>query len=434
MSRISLLFLAVSLAYGVAAAPAFAVNQAQRESFKLEPDSIVKVDVAELDTVAVRPAPQVWAPDSAWLAWCADEVCLSTDSLVWYAGTTSGEIGRNLDTAAVFRALASLDRNSPLALEPRGAVLDRVIFFLKHRPVFLGRMLGRSQHYFPLFEEQLDAHNLPLELKYLPILESGLNPTARSPVGATGLWQFMFRTGQSMGLLVNSWVDERRDPHRSTAAACRYLAKLHGMYDDWPLALAAYNAGPGNVNKAMRRSGGRTFWEIRRFLPRETQKYVPSFIALNYVMEHPQDCGLVPTNPWPSWPVMDTIVVKRNLRFEQIAVALGVSEDMVERYNPMYRKRIVPGAVEGGWPVCLPVESIPQFLAMWPEMLDIEPYKTPEVSFEPEVISYRVKSGDVLGTIARRHGVSVRDLRSWNNLRGDVIRVGQRLYIHADPR
>ena len=378
---------------------------------------------------------ETWAPDSAWLAWCAEDICLSTDSLLWYAGKPSKEIGRDLDTAAVFRALASLDHASPIALQPHGAVLERIAFFLKHRPIFLGRMLGRAPHYFPLFEQTLDRHNLPLELKYLPILESGLNPVARSHAGATGLWQFMFTTGRGMGLLVNSWVDERKDPERATDAACRYLSKLHRIYDgDWLLALAAYNAGPGNVNKAMRRSGGETFWEIRHFLPRETQKYIPSFIALNYVIEHPQDCGLVPSNPWPAWPLMDTVVVKRDLRFDQIAEALGVSESMVERYNPMYRKQIIPGSVEGGWSVQLPAESIPLFLEKYPEMLEIAPEKTPDITFEPSAIVYRVKSGDVLGTIARRHGVSVRNLRSWNSLRSDVIRVGQRLYIHADPR
>jgi membrane-bound lytic murein transglycosylase D len=381
------------------------------------------------------PVVETWSPDSAWLAWCAEDHCLSTDSLLWYAGTSSKDIGRNLDTLAVFRALASLDRASPMALEPNREVLDRVAFFLKYRPVFLGRMLGRTPHYFPLFEQTLDRHNLPLELKFLPILESGLNPVARSRAGATGLWQFMFNTGRGMDLLINSWVDERRDPERATDAACRYLGKLNRMYDgDWLLALAAYNAGPGNVNKAMRRSGGKTFWEIRHLLPRETQKYIPSFIALNYVMEHPQDCGLVPSNPWPSWPMMDTVMVMRDLRFDQIAEALGVSEEIVERYNPMYRKQIVPGSVEGGWPVQLPAESIPLFLANYPEMLEIESYKTPEVSFEPAMVVYRVKSGDVLGTIAGRHGVSVRNLRSWNGLRSDVIQVGQRLYIHADPR
>lgn len=166
-------------------------------------------------------------------------------------------------------------------LAPHSAVLDRISFMMRRRPIFLGRMMGRAPQYFPLFEEALDRHGLPLELKYVPVLESGLNPLARSGAGATGLWQFMYNTGRRQDLEINSWVDERRDPVAATDAACRFLKRLHEIYDgDWHLALAAYNAGPGNVNKAIRRAGSRDFWKVRRFLPRETAKYVPSIVAL----------------------------------------------------------------------------------------------------------------------------------------------------------
>ena len=373
--------------------------------------------------------------DSLWWAWCAEAHCVSTDSAIWYAGTDSKALASNLDTAAILRDLADLDRRSAMDLAPHGAVLDRISFMMRRRPIFLGRMMGRASRYFPLFEAALDRHDLPLELKYLPVLESGLNPLARSGAGATGLWQFMYTTARSQDLEINSWVDERRDPVAATEAACRFLKRLHEIYDgDWHLALAAYNAGPGNVNKAIRRSGSRDFWTVRRFLPRETAKYVPSIIALAYLFAHPVEAGLVPSDPMIPAFGLDTVMVQRNVRFDQVAQVTGRSVAELAQLNPQYRKEVVPGAIGGGWPLVLPVEAVGPFIERMPEALAWEPHRTPEVKFEPEVTVYRVRNGDVLGTIARRHGVSVRDLRQWNGLRGDMIRVGQKLYIHADPR
>lgn len=373
--------------------------------------------------------------DSLWLEWCSEGYCFSSDSAVWYAGTSSEELGRNLDTAFIVQALLDLDGRTPLDLAPHGAVLDRISFMMRHRPRFLGRMMGRAAHYFPLFEEALDRHDLPLELRVLPVLESGLNPLARSSAGATGLWQFMYATARAQDLEINSWVDERRDPVAATEAACRFLSRLNGMYDgDWHLALAAYNAGPGNVNKAIRRSGSRDFWEVRRYLPRETARYVPSIIALIYLFEHPVESGLVPSEPLVPRFELDTLLIRRNVRFDQLARAMGRPVEEVAQLNPQYRKEVVPGAVDGGWPLVLPARCVGPFLDSLSMALEWEPERTPEVKFEPEVLVYKVRSGDVLGTIARKHGVSVRDLRTWNGLRGDMIRVGQKLYIHADPR
>jgi len=373
--------------------------------------------------------------DSLWWEWCMEAHCVSTDSAVWYMGTPSKEIGRSLDTAFIVRSLTQLDLRSDLDLFPHAAVLDRISFMLRHRPIFLGRMMGRTDRYFPLFEEALDRHDLPFELKYLPVLESGLNPLARSGAGATGLWQFMYGTARHQDLEINSWVDERRDPRASTEAACRFLKRLHKMYKgDWHLALAAYNAGPGNVNKAIRRSGSRDFWKVRRFLPRETAKYVPSLIALVYLFSHPVESGLVPIEPMVPAFALDTIMVHQNLRFDQIAHVTGRPAEEIAQLNPQYRKEVVPGALGGGWPLTLPQEVVGLMIDSLPRALAWEPHLTPEVSFEPEVTVYRVRNGDVLGTIAQRHGVSVRELREWNGLRGDMIRVGQKLYIHADPR
>ena len=393
------------------------------------------VDTAAEPLAEALDSAWIHRTDSLWWAWCAEAHCVSTDSAIWYAGTDSKALASNLDTAAILRDLADLDRRSAMDLAPHGAVLDRISFMMRRRPIFLGRMMGRAPRYFPLFEAALDRHDLPLELKYLPVLESGLNPLARSGAGATGLWQFMYNTARSQDLEINSWVDERRDPVAATEAACRFLKRLHEIYDgDWHLALAAYNAGPGNVNKAIRRSGSRDFWTVRRFLPRETAKYVPSIIALAYLFAHPVEAGLVPSDPMIPAFGLDTVMVQRNVRFDQVAQVTGRSVAELAQLNPQYRKEVVPGAIGGGWPLVLPVEAVGPFIERMPEALAWEPHRTPEVKFEPEVTVYRVRNGDVLGTIARRHGVSVRDLRQWNGLRGDMIRVGQKLYIHADPR
>jgi len=403
--------------------PALEVFEEATEAMPItEPDSVQALNV-------------LVNADSMWLAWCAEAHCMSTDSAIWYAGTTSQELGRALDTAQIVLALSDLDRRTPLDLYPRAEVLNRVAFMLKHRPRFLGKMMGRSPQYFPIFEAALDRYNLPLELKYLPVLESGLNPLARSGAGATGLWQFMYNTGVHQGLEVNSWVDQRRDPIAATDAACRFLLRLNQMYDgDWHLALAAYNAGPGNVNKAIRRAGSRDFWKVKRFLPRETAKYVPSLIALVYLFSHPVEAGLVPSVKVCPASMLDTVLVQRNVRFDQVAKATGRPVSEIAQLNPQYRKEVIPGAVGGGWPVVLPREAIGLFMDSLPAALNWEPQKTPEVTFEPEVVVYRIRSGDVLGSIANRHGVSVRELKQWNGLRSDAIRAGQKLYIHADPR
>ena len=402
------------------------------DSVRVESDRVSEQRGEYLDSAAMSFAQRV---DSLWLAWCKEAHCASIDSAVWFAGTSSKQLAKSLDTVAVVRDLADLDRRTSFDLAPHGAVLDRIAFMMRSRPVFLGKMMGRAPRYFPMFEEALDRHGLPLELKYLPVLESGLNPLARSNAGATGLWQFMYPTARRHELEINSWVDERKDPAASTEAACLFLKRLFKIYDgDWHLALAAYNAGSGNVNKAIRRAGSRDFWRVRRFLPRETAKYVPSIIALAYLFAHPVEAGLIPSETAVPAFALDTIMVYRNVRFDQVAKATGRSVEEVAQLNPQYRKEVVPGAIGGGWPIVLPVESVGPFLEGMPEALLWEPHRTPEVRFEPEVIAYRVRNGDVLGTIARKHGVSVRELKKWNGLSGDMIRAGQKLYIHADPR
>ena len=243
----------------------------------------------------------------------------------------------------------------------------------------------------------------------------------------------MYYTAKAEGLRIDGYVDERKDPLLATEAACRHLRRLYGMYGDWYFALAAYNAGPGNVNKAIRRSGGKdNYWEVRPFLPKETRDYVPNFIAVVYLMEYHADHGIFPQKTLPGAMSIDTLMVEGPLRFDQMAAVTDLTEAEIAVLNPMYRLKIVPGPGEK-MAVRWPVEGVAQFLDGEESMRAFKPDLTPNIRYEPEPVVYRVKTGDVLGTIAIRHGVKISQLKAWNDLKNTTIRVGQRLVIHADP-
>ena len=372
--------------------------------------------------------------ESAWLEWCQATACASNDTALWnIRDFVKGETPL-LDTATIQTRMHVLDAASPMDLSWNPIAHSRIAFYAAKRPIHLGRMLGRAPLYFPLFEEALDRHDLPLELKYLAVVESGLNPKARSHAGARGLWQFMYATARGQGLRIDSYIDERRDPVRSSEAACVFLKKLYNQYGDWYLALAAYNAGPGNVNKAIRRSGGKkNFWEIRYFLPRETRNYVPAFMAVVYLMEYHAEHNIFPAELFTPYAALDTVEVNTVLRFDQIAAHLNMDVESLSQLNPMFRLDIIPGPPEK-WPLVLPQNLIPSFLAYQEDMILHEPERTPKIVFVPEPVVYRVKSGDVLGGIASNYGVSLKQIKEWNGLKGTMIRVGQKLKIHANPR
>ena len=369
-----------------------------------------------------------------WLEWLSTHHCVSSDTLLLNIRDFAEDEVPQLDTAELKRRMAVLSAASPLDLGWNPIVHSRVRFYASKRRKHLGTMLGRAPAYFPIFEQALDRHDLPMELKYLPVVESGLNPTARSHAGARGLWQFMYATAKYQGLRIASYIDERRDPHRSSEAACVFLSKLYKTYGDWYLALAAYNAGPGNVNRAIRRSGGkRNFWEIRFYLPRETRNYVPAFMAVVYLMEYHAEHNIYPIDIRPPHAFVDTVMVNEVLRFDQIAQAVGIKQSDVAHLNPMYRLDVIPATVEH-WPLVLPSSKIPAFLALQDSVSNFKPELTPDIVFVPEPVTYRVKSGDVLGKIADRYGVSVRQLCEWNDLSGSMIKIGQKLLIHANPK
>jgi membrane-bound lytic murein transglycosylase D len=333
--------------------------------------------------------------------------------------------------------LERLNERTPLNLVYNPTVKSYIELYSQRRREQVSRMLGLAQYYFPLFEATLDKYDMPLEIKYLAVVESALNPLARSRVGATGLWQFMYATGKLNNLNVTSYTDDRSDPIKSTEAACQYLTKLYGIFGDWDLALAAYNSGPGNVNKAIRRSGGlRNYWSIRPFLPRETAGYVPAFIAVNYIMNHAEDHFIYPTEVKPSFFQLDTVLIKEKISFSQISKLIDMSEDDLSFLNPSYRYKVIPKISDNYCHLVLPSSKIGLFIANEDSIYalaqkDFEVNKPKEPTYvNNERVRHRVQRGEVLGTIAEKYGVGVSSIRAWNGLRGNTIRVGQYLTIY----
>lgn len=303
-------------------------------------------------------------------------------------------------------------------------------------------MLGVSKYYFPIFEKALAENNLPLELKYLPVIESALNPNAISHMGAAGLWQFMIGTGRMYGLEINSLIDERLDPIKSTNAAVRFLKDLYDIYGDWNLAIAGYNCGPGNVNKAIRRANGeRDFWKIYPYLPRETRGYVPIFIAANYIMNYAEDHNICPVVM--EMPILtDTIMVTNRIHFEQISAILDIPVEQIRALNPQYRRDIIPGDIRP-YGLCLPMNHCMAYIDQCDDIAaykadelinnrrkEVQVYQTSAPGGKGNLTYYKVKSGDTLSRIASRHGVSINKLKSWNKISGTTIYVGQRLKIY----
>ncbi|MGB0977806.1 MAG: transglycosylase SLT domain-containing protein [Croceimicrobium sp.] len=402
---------------------------------KGDTDTIVKPSFLDLDSIDLKDHPVAARLDSLLYLnyFQLSNKMASIDSSV----LASAEIPDWHDTIYEAR-IKDLDALSPMALDYNPVVRSFIDLYSKRRREQVSRMLGLAHYYFPMFEQALDKYDMPLELKYLAVVESALNPTARSRAGAAGLWQFMYATGKLNGLQVNSYVDERHDPIKSTEAACKYLTTLYGIFNDWNLALAAYNSGPGNVNKAIRRSGGKTnYWEIRPFLPRETAGYVPAFIAVNYIMNYHEDHLIFPQDLKPSFFSTDTVVIREKVSFEQLSKLIAVSEEELQFLNPAYRYKVIPKIKSRPYNIILPADKLGLFIAnedsiysIAAQHFDQNKAKAPVVVEMNDRIRHKVRRGEVLGTIAEKYGVGVSSIRRWNGLRGNTIRVGQRLTIY----
>ncbi|MBR4774697.1 MAG: transglycosylase SLT domain-containing protein [Bacteroidales bacterium] len=339
------------------------------------------------------------------------------------------------------------EMNAFISLPYNETVKNYMILYSEKMPVKMGELLALSQYYWPIFEDTFRRYDLPLELKYVSIIESHLNPRAESRVGAKGMWQFMYRTALSYGLKVDSYTDERMDPILSADAAARYFRDAYRIFGDWPLAISAYNCGSGNVNKAIKRAGGKTdFWSVYEYLPTETRGYVPAMVGAMYAFRYAKEYGLR-SDP-VSMPVyVDTFHVHKNLHFQQISEVLGIPLDDVRDLNPQYYTDIVPGA-GGDEVIRLPFTYSSAFLDKLEEIyqhrsdelftakvqdgrevIGGRPVPTPQASTGTSWVYYKVKSGDNLGAIARKYHCTVKQLKSWNSLKSDRINIGQRLKV-----
>ena len=304
------------------------------------------------------------------------------------------------------------------------------------------RILGLTQIYFPLFEEQLDKFNMPLELKYLAVIESALNPIANSRAGAKGLWQFMYGTGKVYGLKTTSYVDDRFDPVKSTIAACEHLTDLYDIYGNWSLALAAYNSGAGNVNKAIRRAGGaKNFWVIQRYLPKETRSYVPAFIAASYVLTHAAEHHITAVDPGILFYEIDTVMVKRPLAFDQISEMFNIPYEEIQFLNPSYKQGVIPATAEHPFMLRLRKKHIGNFinnenmLYSYKTRRGIERDSLLAIAYQNsrETIEYKVKAGESISVVAKKFHMSVSELKSLNSLKKNYVKPKQTLLVYASP-
>ena len=334
--------------------------------------------------------------------------------------------------------LDSLNRLTPLELTYNQTVLKFIKFYIKQRKSQVAKLLALSDYYFPIFEEYLDKYSMPLELKYIPIIESSLRVDARSPAGAVGIWQFMYYTAKEYNLRINSYLDERRDVYKSTEAACQYLNKAFNIFDNWELAVASYNCGRGNVTKALRRSGGElNYWKIRPFLPRETRNYIPALISVIYVMNYASEHGIKADTTYSiDTHTIDTIQLKKPIKISHLAEVLQIEQSLIEDLNPVYKNKLVPYRSGEKFHVVLPHYKWGVFLnnedsvySLLNKMEEAENLEYPLFS-DIEKIKYVVKSGDYLGRIARKYKCKVSDIMTWNDLSSSKIRVGQKIYIY----
>lgn len=326
--------------------------------------------------------------------------------------------------------------NSFITLPYNETVKNYMILYSEKMPEKMAHMLSLSTYYFPIFEEIFNKYDMPEELKMMAIIESSLNPVARSKAGARGIWQFMHSTGKLYGLKINSFVDERLDPVKAAEAAAHYLMDSYAVFGDWALAISSYNCGAGNVNKAIRRSGHRDFWGLYPYLPRETRGYVPAFVGALYAFTYYKEYGIVP-EPVAMPAVTDTFEINQNLHFKQISEVIDIPVETLRNLNPQYVHDIVPGN-EATYILKLPYNYSGAFVEMQDSiyrykadsLISQQVLKRVADGGDGERVAYKVKSGDTLGKIAGKYHVTVSQLKKWNNLKNDKLRIGQTIYVY----
>ena len=451
------------------------------------------------DAVSQEVAPQITAPklsvlDSIKNTFVDHEVASCVDK-EWMDELTNQDLFKemefdiahinpdekvdyDLSTDLLKARLKEMDAKSPFNIEYNQGLENIIKSFLKNRKKSYERLMAISEYYFPMFEAALAKYDVPLEIKYLAVVESALNPHAKSRVGATGLWQFMFATGKQYNLDVSSYIDERSDPLKATEAACQYLSNMFKIFGDWDLVLASYNAGPGNVSKAIRRSGGQqNYWNIRKNLPKETQGYVPAFLATMYIYEYHKEHGIEPKRAAISYFATDTVMVKREMTFKQISDLLDIPESQIKLLNPGYKLDVIPFVKGKNHYLRLPLPKIAVFTsnedkiyayAQIEEDKKEKPYfsrkatsptgntnetaiasseaRSPYIDYseEPEIVKgskivtktkyHTVKKGDNIGEISQKYGVSVAEIKKWNRLKNNNVMLGAKLKIQTSER
>jgi membrane-bound lytic murein transglycosylase D len=358
------------------------------------------------------------------------------------------KVDYELPTELLKERLKKMDEKSPFNIEYNVGLENVIKSFLKNRKRAFERLMGVSQFYFPMFEESLAAQNIPLEIKYLAVVESALNPRAVSRVGATGLWQFMYQTGKQYNLNINSYVDERSDPLKASNAATQYMNNMYNIFGDWDLVLASYNSGPGNVAKAIRRSGGKqNYWNIRKYLPKETQGYLPAFLATMYIFEYHKEHGIKPDRAIANHFATDTVMIKKALTFKQIADLLDVSVAELQFLNPSYKREEIPFITGENHFLRLPIDKIAVFTSNEDKIYayaDYEsskrerPYESMYASRDSigsrttsRVKYHKVRRGDSLSEISDRYGITMSELKKWNHLRSNKAPLGRSLKIYT---
>ncbi len=414
-------------------------------SAQTDETEIERIEEAAADSVVQEGLPR-YEVDSLISAWYSKRAPVINDFVPDTLASADPVIAGVPDDVFIDRLQAMM---SPIPMVYNDQVRKFIELYVVRRRDLVQRMLSLKEYYFPIFESVLEEHGMPQELKYMSVIESALNPNALSRVGASGLWQFMLYTGKRYGLEVTSYVDERRDPVKASEAAAVFLQDLYDMYGDWHLAIAAYNCGPGNVNRAIARSGGqKDFWKIYYNLPRETRGYVPAFIAAAYAMTYASEHHIYAGETGVP-PTSDTVMVYQPLHFNQVSSVIGVPTETIRQLNPQYKHDVVPAQDGKTYSLALPVDATFSFAAYEDSIYarDRKTYfpdnriakiseakgyayagRTPDGKVK---LIYTVKKGDVPGGIARKFGVRVADLNYWNNIRRNMIRDGQKLVIYV---
>jgi len=388
--------------------------------------------------------------DSLWMKELTSLDTFNTLTSDIESGALDQKIDLELPTELLKSRLAAMNAKSPFNIEYNPQLENVIKSFLKYRKKSFGRLMAVSEYYFPLFEESLAKENIPLEIKYLAVVESALNPKAVSNMGATGLWQFMYNTGKQYKLEIDSYVDERHDPLKSTEAAAKYMNSMYKAFGDWDLVLAAYNSGPGNVSKAINRSGGqKNYWNIRKNLPKETQGYIPAFLATMYLYEYHAEHGIKPEKALVKHFATDTIMIKKQMSFKQISDLIDIPIAQLELLNPSYKLNIVPVYDKQNHYLRLPQDKIAVFTSNEEKIYAYAEYQAnlrEKPSQDSMMIAskttnskksatlekakyYVIQKGDTLGSIARKYSVSVSDLKKWNKISSELLALGKSLKI-----